>query len=120
MEIEEPQMPHSRFAATIDRRRGELRVDERGLAFVPSSVTLDDQLSMELGGWLLSWSDIAGIERVTPRGRAGAGGRSGTARRIRVHYDRCLHFVTVDVEVPLRDLFAAVDAIAAQTSHEAA
>lgn len=111
-------MPHSRFPVTINRRRGELRVDERGLAFVPSSVTLDDQLSIELGGWLLPWDDVAGIERVLRRGRAGAG--HGAHRRVRVHYDGCMRFVTVDVHTPLRDLFAAVDAITATPAHDAA
>lgn len=109
-------MPHSRFPATVDRRHGELRVDERGLAFVPSSLTLDDQLSIELSGWLLDWRDVAGIERVTPRGRPGA----AKQRRIRVHYDRCMRFVTVDVHAPLRELFAAVDAVAVPSTRDAA
>ena len=112
-------MPHSRFPVTIERRHGELRIDERGIAFVPASVTLDDQLSMELGGWLLAWADVAGLERVVARSRPG---RNAVARRvIRIHYDACMRFVTVDVHAPLRELFASVDAIAAQAGiHDAA
>ena len=115
-------MPHSRFPVTINRRHGDLRVDERGIAFVPASATLDDQLSIELCGWLLEWHDVAGIEPLRRREHALAwnDGVGRASRRVRVHYDRCMRFVTVDVHAPLAELFAAVDAMTAAPAHEAA
>lgn len=70
---------------------------------------------MELGGWQLAWSEISGFERVRRRahGQAWSPGSARATRRIRVHYDACMRFVTVDVHAPLAELFAAVDAAAA-------
>lgn len=108
-------MPPTRFPAVDGHRAGELRVDAHGIAFIPASLTLDDQLSMELSGWQLSWSQIDGIEPLARRSHARAWSRGAprAGRRIRLHHDRCLRFRTLDIHAPLAELFAAVDSFAA-------
>jgi hypothetical protein len=96
-------MPQVRFPASDERRRGELRLTDDGMTFIP------DQRGMTLDGWHLSWSEIAGIERV-----AGPGGK------LRVHYDDCLHFQAVRIHESLRQFFALVDAFVATRSVRAA
>jgi hypothetical protein len=96
-------MPQVRFPASDDRRRGELRLTDDGMTFIP------DQRGMTLDGWHLAWSEVAGIERVT-----GPGGK------VRVHYDDCLHFQPVTIHDSLRQFFAIIDVVLADRAAHAA
>lgn len=107
-------MPDHRFSASVNAARGELHITADGIAFVPSAVERNGQLTMELRGWSFEWDKVDGIERVGAARVQTRDGRRGGA--LRIHYAHFMRYVTVQIHEQLEPVFEAVDSV----SHEAA
>jgi hypothetical protein len=107
-------MSEHRFSASVGSARGELRITPDGLAFVPSAVERDGQLTMDLRGWAFDWHQVDGIERVgASRVQSREGVRGGA---LRIHYAGYLRYVTVQIHEQLEPVFEAVDSVATEAA----